>query len=1215
MTRLLIVLAMCFSLLAAAGDPPSLLDYALQTADPPVFDYTSKPQVNQDLEKEATADLERMGFNGSQEIAAKPRPGWKSLPRLYGPKGAENCQYLDKDGKLQSEYLHLGDLYAPESWESMGANIASALDKAGKDSLIVYGDKPLAAVNDEIDAVYSRHAFTRVSSWADQAWRRHMERLYGDASPGQDSNNDGRNYNADSSTKRQAWAEVVVPRFKDRFSEPRLWTEWCDFNSRNFYDYFTRAEQAAAAKGVPCHYIANIHGSFVWPGGNSDKGGGNPYYQAKYNSVLIQECNVIAWPFHGALAYGSYDRLCREYGKPVFGWSWFWPARQESPKDGEYTPDAIERSFAQIFAHDVHGLLFWIYEMPFQRNSQMAERIAFWHHWYRSHWSFLKNLPPPAAEIALMRPETTTMFYDNYRYPKQDYGWTAQALLDLQFPFTVVTEREIIEKGVAPWKALLIPASERVSAIAAARISEYIAKGGHVYADVDSLSLDEAGQPLDLLRKEFGVKLERKFKAWFQPTMLDAADAEWVERAAADHSLPPPARTPYGAKQTGLDFSKPQLVEMRVPWSAPALRTYHDIVTATAEGAGKTLATHGGEAVMVETPRTLWCGFRVGGDICATYPKERLSGTGEPTAPYWDCQLRSAAARAPYVDIFKRFLERAGVTRPVTVTRQGRLARNVNAYAKADPKTGAALLILVDADLEVTGAPDEYLVSTPLAKPGFQAWDMVENRAVPLDGSGGFVVRIPEHRAKFIALATAEVIKGVSAVQTALLKRDLTARPFTVGPRGGAAEAPVPAIRGASEPAQGELPESVIVQSELIVANPSPLPLENVPAQVSCEVFAPLLMAATPKGVSLDGGRTTVQWDDLDGDGRVSVADELVWQISLAPGEAKRFTVSLLAAPAAAAPDAAFAAAASDSGAQVSLNGRRVFAVDANGDIDFSGAAAVPAIQGFVFGVEPLERKTPLTPVPRRCAVVADGPVRKTIELVMASPDQTIESSTRYSVYRLQPEREVRVYAVATHQFNRRFEYGCPKLGPENFRPGADDPKVEECVAEKELPACNIGYLGSLFSASRDHARRLRITKCLFDDALGRLSDCADYEASANMENNFGGWMATSYPDGGQIQVSLRRVRGVLDGPLTRDEHDGLQAWFGSLRRAQLDNSTTDQERLVDLVVEPGTRWRLDTLLAARRTPLDAQASRAERQAFASAPVITVEKTIYAKSP
>jgi len=1190
----------------------SLLDELIKLDTPPVLDYGVLGEANEELLQAVVEDHKRCGFNGIQKgFYYGDRLPFATLLTVYGGYRVPHY-YLDRKGKKATRWVHFGDLHAPQNVDSTVAYIRKCVDEQ---ALCKLGGRYVAITGDEVDLHYSKIRLTQVSEHRDAAWREYLQAHFGDDLPTEDTNRDGRTYANESVQSAQTWEEARVPRFEDRFREPYVWLAFRDFFCDSFYDFFRRVEDRVNAEGVPFVFGMSGHASIMWPSGPANMGGANYWLQATRDRIFTQEACHVRWPWLMALAYAPLDRLSQKYRKPVFGWSWFWPLIREEDGIGGYRPEEVERAFAQIFGHEVHGLLYWVYNVSFLRNQPHMQTIAFWHHWFRKHWAFLKASHPPKPQVALLKPLTTGRFYGNYQYPKQDYGWTVQALLDLQVPFTVITEEEVRRFGVGDYKALLVVSAERVPRDVSKAIEAYLDRGGMVFADCDSFAMDEAGRPADLLARRFGVRLARKHKTWFLSGKLSLEEEAWCQAMKGGQPAVCPPKTPYGIPQKARDMANPRKIAMAIPWAAKRLSTYHDVATAQPVDGARVLAHFDGEAAAIETPRTLWVGSRPGGHICATYPRSRFVHTGEPVAPYWPDGVSSAYQRAGYVDFYRRICEKAGVQRPATVLRDDRLARNINVFVRVHEKTGGFLLILIDTDLEVTGAPDTYRVQCPLAKPNFQAWDLTANRSLRWVTSGVVDVRVPEHRAKYIVVAPAPQIAEMARVQSDLMALDLAPKPFPLGERGGPKEPPLPVCRDRGAAQEGKLPPEVVARVVVSVANPMNRAKQCEPIVLKGRDLFRALPVGQIRGVRI--GESQVQWDDSDRDGELSAKDEVVWQTDLKPSSKTEFALDLLSQPLAArAQPTKFSAQVKQAQASVTLDTRTLFALNEEGGWAFgdirtaSGQAIeVPDLRGFVFDTG---RVLDLGMVWKRTELVSDGPVRKVIRCVFESEEHATTSASRYAVYARQPENGVRIYAKVVHHVRKEIELAVKGVPPGEFDDALSQldlgPNIRESLVRLgRFYSYGMAYDGGSFvSLERTGKRRRRPKECYYDDALGRFSEAG----WTGLTNNFGGWIAAFYREGGLIQLSVRRVRGVLSGPLLVDEHDGIQVARYALTRAAYDPCPKNPYRAIDTRIDAGSRWRLDTLITLRRG-FDEEVCREERKAFASPPVVEIQRIVF----
>ena len=537
---------------AEPARPYCLLDELVKSDTPCIRSYFWKDAANDALSRAFADDLMRYGMNGIQNLST-PRGG-RWFPKGFQPS-LVGCRvryvYLDKDGKKQTRWHHYGDPYDPKNLDALVDVTRRRIEDHGE-TLFRPGGRYLMITGDESDLGYSKTVFRQISAPRDAAWREYVRRAYGDAAPGTDTNKDGRTYNAESLHQVDAWDKVPVPQVDERFDQPLLWELYWQFRSDFYYQFFRRAEKKANEQGLPVVFGFSGHGSIMYPGAVS-VAGSNYYRQATVDRLFTQEAVHADWPPNQALGFAAPDRLSRKHRKPMLAWSWFWNVFRSRDTYVHSRP-YIDRTFAQIFGHEVHMLLHWVYSPLLIRTVPDMQRVAFWHHWFQKHWGFIKTSHPAQPEVALLYPVHTSNFYRFYRYPKKDYTWAVQALLDLQVPFTVLTEEEVEREGVGAYKVLMVLSAERVSRATAKAIGDYIGRGGTVLADSDSMTVDVAGKRLGILEKHFGVRLTKKYKTWSACSVQSRAEEEWIDACAKGTITPPPAKTLRTFSRTALQI-------------------------------------------------------------------------------------------------------------------------------------------------------------------------------------------------------------------------------------------------------------------------------------------------------------------------------------------------------------------------------------------------------------------------------------------------------------------------------------------------------------------------------------------------------------------------------------------------------------------------------------------------------------------------------------
>ena len=155
----------------------------------------------------------------------------------------------------------------------------------------------------------------------------------------------------------------------------------------------------------------------------------------------------------------------------------------------------------------------------------------------------------------------------------------------------------------------------------------------------------------------------------------------------------------------------------------------------------------------------------------------------------------------------------------------------------------------------------------------------IANKLIEKQTDGKFEVQVAPLRARVVFVGPGKQAWLVSQRQEKLLATDLSPVKFTVGPK-TLSEPPLPTVDPAPDPAVGEIPDGVAAHVHVTVRNGDPLkPRLAEPIIIPADALSFRLSGTTVSGVRLKGG-VDVQWDDLDGNGRLSSEDEIVctWQ-------------------------------------------------------------------------------------------------------------------------------------------------------------------------------------------------------------------------------------------------------------------------------------------------------------------------------------------------
>jgi len=609
-------------------------------------------------------------------------------------------KYVRSFGDL--DMFKVGDTYITCSWDEIGMRERTAPD---------YRDASIAEYV----------AFLR------DVW-------FQDKSPAEDTNQDGRTYNAFTGEALRHWWEVRPPVLSHRFyaspepvdeqwKRPGAYKLWMDYHRYYTFEYFRRVSEEASERlateayereykravaagealnanllrqratlRVDCYPFPQAF--IMWPGMNVFWGY-SLYWNHRQNAIInVEQC----WPEHPAMAvnYAASDHLARKHGNLVMGWSWFFPRQfgQGHLYDG---PGDIERALARMMGHTADGIHHWLYadeyRGPEEGPLRQRRQLAYWHNFLRHHYAtFLAKSSPVRPEVALLLPDYTGYFYTMFQYNNQDFAWTAVGLAAAQIPFAIVTEEEIeLEPdALKPFRAVYVIGSEWSTPTLRQRFTDYVAGGGTLCGNVDSLSLDiTTGRRTDFLEKVCGARLTHKHKSPFKPSMQTPEERAWAAQvtlpqfqgtnvhetesklwkreggkwvpdadawAKLDASLAGMPKTARGGiPQSVLDLRKPPLIRYADELGGGTAVSYGEVCTAEAVR-GKPVAWFGDQVCGIETERTVWLGDRPGVSIHAIFPRMALS----------------------------RAADKAGVKRLATLTRDGKLPCNLEVLPRMD---------------------------------------------------------------------------------------------------------------------------------------------------------------------------------------------------------------------------------------------------------------------------------------------------------------------------------------------------------------------------------------------------------------------------------------------------------------------------------------------------------------------------------------------------
>lgn len=726
----------------------------------------------------------------------------KPYGRLGGDMG---CDFFDeKDFTLGVEHMR------------------KVVTEHGDADLVKVGDTCIGSSWDEVGmitrSVIDYHPRAKV------LYREYLKNVwFGDESPDRDTNRDGRTFNAFTGEKLKSWDEVVPPDLTLSFhtnpqemdqvmwKRPGAYKLWLDFHRYYTFKYFRDiSDGGSAAAGRRIELYPFPIAFIMWPGANVFQGL-DYYWNARLNPIITDE---QCWPDHPAstLAYAQLDHLSRKFGNVVMNWSWF----NDNPATvlDYFRPCDYERALARLVGHRGDGIHFFI-DSPFYKTPPFKgfrDQLGFWHNFFiKQYPAFLARSEPVQPTVALLAPDYTGYFYRMWGVNKQNYAFTGQALSEAQIPFAVVSEEELEQDAGAldGFKLLYVVSSEWTTPTIRQRITDFMRKGGTLCVDSDSLSLDiPTGERTDFLEKTCGAKLVKKYKTPLYPTMQNAEESAWATsvnglamwqannlhhgalsvfwqkdatgkvvrnegtwKRLDDLMAKMPRTGRGGLAQEPVDLREtPKIRYAEGVGATDGLVAYSEISTAEVK-AGKPIAWKGDEVCGIETEHAVWLGSSPGMGVHALFPRVSFSQTTDPCNPFTTSAPDDFAPHQPYVDLVAYAARKAGIIRPVSVLKDGKIPCNLEVLPRAD-SAGNLMIVIINHD--ATDATYQVVVADPYVREKLPkkttAWNVLANSLIEEGTDGRFDLKIAPWRAAIVFLGEEPVLQRVQQAQIELLK-------------------------------------------------------------------------------------------------------------------------------------------------------------------------------------------------------------------------------------------------------------------------------------------------------------------------------------------------------------------------------------------------------------------------------------------------------------
>ena len=873
----------------------AIYDYT-RTAKNGVYDPKLDPRpINAEFEAAILEDWRRMGYNCAYKGNAftfmvgsflKEKGLLGAIDQtLWGNNGPPALQFDGKEGSKHREGC--GSFFDPSNYQG-GVQAITGMGHFYGKHLFTVGDHRLTCSWDEVgmrecQMDYRDPMKAEFRTFLKEVW-------FQDVAPGEDTNKDGRTYNGFTGEKLASWDEVepihVSLNWTDPvwnkdgsrgfskmpdvdaaiFAQPARYKLLVDFHRYFTFEFFrrtnedaTKAMNAAGTPGRISCYPFTQH-FIIWPGANHKHANSFYWYHRLSPVVNVEHC----WPEAPVmnLNYAITDRLSARHKNPVMAWVWFYFGQEGW--DQYNGPHDIDRAMARIMGHAVDGTHHWLYSPVYRgRDQKQRLQIASWQNFFKTHYDqLLAEAKPVKPQVALLMPDTTGFFYRYFQYPKQDFGWTAEAFQNLQLPYDLLTEEEVElgETKLSDYKVLYVVGSEWSVPAIREKIAAYIKDGGVVFANVDSLSLDvSTGKRIDFLEKHFGVKIARKHKNAFYPSTQSVEEALWAlpfdtwggpvkvqghmvhelddprawaklyartqekylldENGKPKRPIPPsqgmqggrPVRDPsykllrdkdgklvrdeavwkqldeamakipkgvLGIPQSPLDMRSPPVIRYAEGVSSvPPAVTWSEVDEATPVGSAKPIAWWGEKVVGIETDKTVWFGTREGMSLHAISSRMEAHRGTEPCNPFPSEMPDSYEANRPYAEALGHAARKAGVTRPVTLTTNGKLPMNLEVLPRV-AADGTLFVVVINHDK--TDATYDAAIDPSLVPKGAAAWELLTAKELAAAASGPFTLAVPALAVRTFVVGTPASLAAIKERQAKLAAMDMSVPKYFV---------------------------------------------------------------------------------------------------------------------------------------------------------------------------------------------------------------------------------------------------------------------------------------------------------------------------------------------------------------------------------------------------------------------------------------------------
>lgn len=229
-----------------------------------------------------------------------------------------------------------------------------------------------------------------------------------------------------------------------------------------------------------------------------------------------------------------------------------------------------------------------------------------------------------------------------------------------------------------------------------------------------------------------------------------------------------------GIKQSPIDMRDPPKINYAKKMTLHKnVTTWSEVDVAKPVGKGKPIAWWGDQNVGIETDQTVWLGTREGMSVHALSSRMAAHRGTEPCNPFPSKISTRYESFRPYVEAIGYTARKAGVTRPVSFSRNTRLSTNIEVLPRV-AIDGTLMVVAINHD--GTDAEYDVIMDKSLIKKLNQpeAWNILTEETIENSTDGNFELKVPAWGVAVFLVGDTQRLRPFKTAQSSLNKKDLS---------------------------------------------------------------------------------------------------------------------------------------------------------------------------------------------------------------------------------------------------------------------------------------------------------------------------------------------------------------------------------------------------------------------------------------------------------